>query len=474
MSNPGTQIDPLDAASAASEPMLDAEARAQADPRAKRDRRIKLSIASAILVRPINFLIPIITIPLFLRYLGPARYGLYESVGALAMWLGMTNLGLGLGLINRLTECDVKNDRTTARRCTSTLTLTMLAMMLVSLTLLTIVVPLVPWASVLNILDPVARSEVTLAVWVAGALTLLGLVSGLAPAIYVGYQETHRNIAWDGVARVAMLAAAFGVVLSPGFGTVGVLVAAVGVPAFVRLINTVYLFAFEKPWLRPSLGTFDLQALRWMASQGILLFLMQMSVLLLFQTDKLIIAFGRGVEEVVGYAILGRVFLIGYGVYMMLLTPLWPASGDAVRRGDLAWVARSVRNSTLLGLTLMIGLGLTLLLLQGPMSHVLQRLAGGEEIRVSVSLILAMTAMFATRSWVDAHSTVLNAAGVIKPQLPFYLGHAVLNAAVSIAVVGPFGVEGVAWSTPITGIITSVWAYPYLLRRYVLKGAKPT
>src|SRR5687768_2495209 len=85
--------------------------------RALRKKRLKQSLFSSLITRPISFLLPLITVPLFLKYLGgKERYGLYESIGALAMYIGITNAGLTLGLINHLTECHVSGDREQARR----------------------------------------------------------------------------------------------------------------------------------------------------------------------------------------------------------------------------------------------------------------------------------------------------------------------------------------------------------------------
>ena len=44
-------------------------------------------------------MIPALTVYLFAKPLGEARYGLFEAVGALVVFLGMTNLGLTLGLM---------------------------------------------------------------------------------------------------------------------------------------------------------------------------------------------------------------------------------------------------------------------------------------------------------------------------------------------------------------------------------------
>jgi Na+-driven multidrug efflux pump len=98
---------------------------------------------------------------------------------------------------------------------------------------------------------------------------------------------------------------------------------------------------------------------------------------------------------------------------------------------------------------------------------VIQRLGGGAQTKLSASLILAFTATFVIRAWVDARSTILNASNVLRPQIFFYMGHALLNFVIAIVVVRRFGVEGVAWTTAITGLLTAAWGYPYLIRRYI-------
>jgi O-antigen/teichoic acid export membrane protein len=456
------------AAAAAAAHGASTAATTQAAHRAERARRIKLSVVTSLLFRPLSFVIPIVTIPLFLQYLGKARYGLYESVGALAAWLGMTNLGLGMGLMNRLIECDVAQDRQTARVYNSTFTLAMTAIVLVSSIVFFAVVWFVPWHVVLGADDPAARAETTMSVLIAGLITFVGLLCTLPGIIYVGYQETHRANIWDGMTKLVTLVACILVVRWPNLGVPGVLIASLAVPTFIRLGNFADMLLREKPWLRPSLRLFDWQALKWMAAQGLLLFVLQMSTMLLFQTDKLIIAAGLNSEEVTGYAVLGRIFLMGYGIFMLFLIPIWPAMGEAVRRNDVAWVSSTVRRLSMLGMGMMLAAGAVLLVARGPMSNLLARLAGGP-VNVSVSLILAITATFVTRAWVDSRSIVLNATNVLMPQIPFYAGHAVLNAAIAIAVVRRLGVEGVVWATPLTALVTSVWGYPWMIRRYIVK-----
>jgi O-antigen/teichoic acid export membrane protein len=435
--------------------------------RAERLKRVKLSLLTSLLIRPISFILPIVTIPLFYRYLGKERYGLYEAIGAMALYIAMTNAGLTLGLINKLTDCQVRGDDEQARRYSSSLTIALAAMMAIGVVVLAVITPLIPWSRIFETQSDLARRETPASFFVASLLMLLGLLSGLTSAIYVAYQETHRNNIWDGAGKLLSLAACF-VVVRTNLGIVGVILALSGVQTIVRLINLVDMFAREKPWLSPRLRLFDWRLFKSTAAEGILFFALQMSVVLLFQSDKLVIGIGLSPEDVAGYAILGRVFLTAYGVYMMLLTPLWPASGEAVHRGDIAWVRKSLRVSMLFGCGLMIFVGVVVLIFGQRVLRLLPG-SGSAAPTMSSNLVLAVTAMFLMRAWVDCRSIILNAAGVLLPQVSFYGAHALLNLIVAILAVRRWGVEGVAWSTSITALVTVAWGYPWMIRRYIMR-----
>jgi O-antigen/teichoic acid export membrane protein len=69
----------------------------------------------------------------------------------------------------------------------------------------------------------------------------------------------------------------------------------------------------------------------------------------LFSADKFIIGAVIGAFAVAPYALVGRIFITAYRVYYVLLLPLWPAYGEALRRGDVSWALGAMRISQLLG-----------------------------------------------------------------------------------------------------------------------------
>jgi O-antigen/teichoic acid export membrane protein len=429
--------------------------------RATRRRRLGLAIVTSLCSRALALVIPLVCLPLFVRYLGKEGYGLYETVAALAVWLSLTNAGLYMGLQNRLQDCHVSGDRALARGYVSSVWTVLAAGSLVGVIVITVVTPLINWNALLEISTPQVGRATGAAFWCASVIAFANIVVSLPGAVYSAHQELHVANLWEGVGRVATIVASVAVVWT-NFGLPGVVIASAGAPALVRGVNFAWFFIGEKPWLRPSLRLFDARLLRGTLSDGLYAFILQMAVVAIYQSDKLIIGVALTPERVTPYAVVGRLFLVAYGAYFILLMPLWPAYGDALRRGDVNWVRRGVRWSLLVGCGGVALCGLTLLMTGHWVIPLWTRTPG---IVVSRSLILAMTATFVLRAWIDARTIAFNAVGAFRPQIVFFAAHAVLNFILAVALAKPYGVEGVAWATPISALLTSAWGYPVLMRR---------
>jgi O-antigen/teichoic acid export membrane protein len=249
------------------------------------------------------------------------------------------------------------------------------------------------------------------------------------------------------------------------WGLAGVIVAAAGTMVCVRIVNTIFLFVWEKPWLFPRFKYFDSALIYGMLKQGIGLFIIASSSTAIFQIDKLIIAHFRGPYEVATYSVIGRPFMLVFSVYIMILGPLWPAHGEALRRGDIDWVRRALRLSIFGGCVAIVMCGLAMFFFGDQILRIWTR---GAMMSVPRSLVVAMTALFLMWIVMGSISILLNSAGILRVQTWFVTAHAALNLIIAIAVAPRYGATGVAWSIPIAGLFTSAWGYPWMLRRYVL------
>jgi Na+-driven multidrug efflux pump len=148
---------------------------------------------------------------------------------------------------------------------------------------------------------------------------------------------------------------------------------------------------------------------------------------------------------------------------MLFLTPLWPAYGEALQRGDFRWIRRNMAASLWITCTGIIALGI-LLLWKG---EVLLRLWVGTPVSLHPNLVIGMCAGFVLRGWVDCRSVVFNAAGHLRTPMYFWAAQALLNLLLSVVLVRAAGVAGLVWAGPISAALTTFWGYPWMMRRFL-------
>ena len=69
-----------------------------------RGGRAKLAISTSLVARIVTAGVSFIVLPITVRYLGNEGYGLMAAITTVVGWLQFTNMGIGLGLQNALTE----------------------------------------------------------------------------------------------------------------------------------------------------------------------------------------------------------------------------------------------------------------------------------------------------------------------------------------------------------------------------------
>ncbi len=440
------------------QPIEDGSAREQ------RSRRIGFGVLSSLLIRPLGLVVPIVVVPLVIGYVGAARYGAVETAWALGPWTSLGGLGTGLALMNGLTDRYVDGDRVSARRLVASLLVAALLGTMVMFGLTLIAVFLTDPRKLFDLGSEniaVARGMVIAAV--GGGL--IAVVSGLSGSIYGAYQEPHRNNLWDGAGKLATIGAVW-LAVRLNLGLAGVAFAFIGAAGIVRAINLSILLTIEKPWLLPRRGDIDSGAMRTLIVSGMGFVALQFASMAIVQSDRLVVAVLLGTKDMGPYAVISRVLTAAYGVVMLVLSPLWPAHGEALRRGDVAWVRRTVKWSLALGLGLIGVVGVLLIVAQKPLLRVW---LGSDQLSASASIVTALTLAFASRVWIDSRSVVLNSVDVVRPQFLFLLANATLFFALAWLAAPRLGIEGVAWALPISSVLTTGWGYPWLLRK-ILRG----
>jgi Na+-driven multidrug efflux pump len=134
-----------------------------------------------------------------------------------------------------------------------------------------------------------------------------------------------------------------------------------------------------------------------------------------------------------------------------LLQPLWPAYGEAIARGDIAWVRRTLVLSTLASVIIISPLALSLMLFGDDLARFWMR----RPIDLGFGILSGMALWVLVETIGSAMGYFLNGALVMRVQLIFASIFAVVSVLLKIKLAREFGIAGIPWGTLIayTGIM---------------------
>jgi O-antigen/teichoic acid export membrane protein len=224
------------------------------------------------------------------------------------------------------------------------------------------------------------------------------------------------------------------------------ILAIAGAPVFTTILNAVYFFGFVRPDLLPRRKYVSRDVIRQIFHLGSMFFVMNVVVTISFSADNFIIARTLGALAVAQFAIPQRMFSIIGVMIGILVTPLWPAYGEAVSRGDMTWVRRTLFR-TLLGvfaLTSVVSAALTLF------SKPILRLWVGPSIHPPYVLLIGLAAWAVMSSCSGTLQSFLNGASIMRFQVWTHCIFGVASLAAKVWSIRHYGVVAIPWATVIT------------------------
>ena len=403
----------------------------------ERLRRAALTMIAAGAAKAIGLLTSLVSVPLTYRYLGAERYGIWMVLISIIAAMGFADLGIGNGLMNAISEAYGKDERRLAREHVTSALVLMLCIAAFLTVAGSISYPFLPWLRVFNVKSQAVATEGSRAFLVLYASFVVNIPLGVVTRAQAGLQKGYTSQVVNACGSVLSLGGML-LVISLHASLVWLVFASVFTGIIATLFNGWILFT-EHPWLLPSWHAYRRSSANKIFKLGLMFFVLQCAVTVSFSSDNIVIAQVLGAAAVAMYAVPQKLFSLVTMVVGMGLTPLWPAYGEAIARGDVAWVRRAFLGS--LGLTLAITVPLcTILALAGPW---ILRLAVGKSLHAPISLLLVLALWGVVSAVSTAISMLLNGAGVLKLQSITAVIASLCNLALSIYFTRRLGVAGV-------------------------------
>jgi O-antigen/teichoic acid export membrane protein len=311
--------------------------------------KLKKNIAGSFLIKCIALVLALIKVPVLISYLDPEKYGVWLTIASIVMWVNNFDLGLGLGLRNRLAESIARNDMVSGRRLVSTAYISLTVLMSGLLIILIPVVFMLNWNDVLNV-HSIDNNDLALSVLIVLILFTVRFVLDLISVILKADQRTALADLYLPLSGLISLIIILIVRIYVKDSLLLAVIIIASPSVFILLFANLYLFKTQYFKLRPSLKYFDKKKLRDIYSLGLKFFFGQLVALVLFSSQNLILAQVVNPTEVTVYNIAKQYFDLPLIFFMIILNPYWSAITDAFAREDYQWIKLIMKKINLISL----------------------------------------------------------------------------------------------------------------------------
>ena len=412
-------------------------------PRVKSSRRYKRALTSSgagALAQIVQLATALITVPLTLHYLGGERYGLWMTLTSLAIVLVFADLGVGIGLQNELAKCHGLGNKDQARAVVSVGTAFYASIFLLIVIVCIPITAQLPLSRWMGVQSASAQSDLVPAFRIVILGLAIGMFAGLAQRLLDAHQRGYEVQLALTVGRVVSVFAIWLIVRLNG--GMSLLVAAVAVLPHFFVIAMGTRFLFRNPSLSPRFSATQLSILAKLLRTGGAGLLAVIAYALVSNTGILIIAGRWGAAQVTAYAVTMRIVMLATGLLFTLVSPLWPAYGEAFASGDREWVRTAFRRSAIAAAPPFAAGFVALAILGRPLIHLW---TGSAEAVPSVSLLLGCVTFGLLSICNVLASTLLNGMSHFIGQGTYGLALAAMSLWLAGRTPASWGVEAVVW-----------------------------
>ena len=283
-----------------------------------------------------------IAVPFVLRALGPEEFGAWATLVSLVIFAGFLDFGFGNGTMNLVAAAQgLGNTQEIAAIVhEGQRALTKIAFVLTIV--VTLALPWIPWYRLLGLPSTLANQSRWAAAAVLFSITL-AVPLKLAARVQRGLGRGGIAFRWQAGGQLATLCIVI-LLASIGAPLHAITAAAVFTPLLAPIGNTITLLR-DPAMTRPLLRRKDFS--NKIRNEGIAFFVLQLAAALAYSADLPLISAMRGPTEAGTYAIVQRLFSVIPLTLGLLWAPLWPIYRNALASGSHAWVARTLRQTTL-------------------------------------------------------------------------------------------------------------------------------
>lgn len=419
----------------------------------KGDRRsliVKKNMIGSIFIKGVSILIQLILVPMTLGYLSQELYGIWLTISSIMLWLNFFDVGLTLGLKNKLSEALAKNDIEKGKSLVSTTYIVMLIIFLPLCLIGECVIPYVDWSSFLNV-SQIYNEELSHVVSILLVCFSLQMIFNVITAVVSAHQKVALASAFPVIGNLCSVIVIYLLNIFTKPSLTNLASAISYIPALVLMISSFILYTGKLKPVKPSVSYFDKSNIKDILNLGIKFFIIQIQMIVLYQATNILISNVSSPSDVTSYNIAYKYIGVASMTFNIILAPLWPAFTDAYMKNDWSWM-KQIYGKMRKVYAILLG-GVILMVILSPVAY---KLWIGDRAIIPLTMTVVVALFVIVHAWDALQIILINGIGKVKLQTYITLVGLICHIPLSLLLGKHIGAIGVVISMVIINIIYSI------------------
>jgi O-antigen/teichoic acid export membrane protein len=424
-------------------------------------RQVAVGTAANYAGRLINLGVWFVLTPIIVSHLKSTNYGLWALVASFVAYGSLADLGIASAVTKYVAEYRAHGDNETASELISTALWLYCALAVAVIAVAAIIAPLVP-----DIIRVPANEHATTS-WLV-VITAVGVAVQLPSNCAISVlRGLNRYDLINAIGTLAMLNLAVGIVVILVLGGKVLLITALAVPVtLLWLAPTIWLIHRTAPELRFGFHGAQRRHARRVMLFSSALFGIQVASVVKLQSDEFVIGASLPVKAVAPYSIARKLSGLPGQLTSQFVFVLLPLASRLHAEGDAGMLREIYLSGMRLTLALFSIVGGALIIFARPFLE-----AWVPQYAASANIVVLLTVAALLEALISPVSQALQGMSRHRPLVVFALGSAVLNLGLSIALIGPLGVRGVAIGTLAATFVEAAIVLPFGARVLGVRAA---